>query len=75
MAAPNVNSVATRRIWELFFALPVDVQKLAVKNYRMWRRDPRHPSLRFRRLQGSADRFSVRGGSIIAPLANGPAIP
>jgi hypothetical protein len=57
-----VNSVATRRFWALFHALPDDVQQLAIKNYRLWRRDPHHPSLHFRRLQGSADRVSVRVG-------------
>ena len=57
-----MNSVATRRFWALFQALPDDVQQLAVKNYRLWRRDPHHPSLHFRRVQGSADRFSVRVG-------------
>jgi len=57
-----VNSVATPRFWELFFALPADVKELAVRNYDLWRRDPRHPSLHFRRLQGSTDRFSVRVG-------------
>jgi hypothetical protein len=46
----------------LFHALPGDVQQLAVKDYRLWRRDPHHPSLHFRRVQGSADRFSVRVG-------------
>ena len=34
----------------------------AVISYRLWRRDPRHSSLRFRRLQGSEDHFSVRIG-------------
>ncbi len=62
MASTEVNSVATRRFWDLFDALPRDIQKLAVKNYRLWQRDPHHPSLHFRRLQGSADRFSVRVG-------------
>ena len=57
-----MKSVATQRFWELFRALPDEVQNLAVKNYRLWQRDPRHPSLRFRRLQGSDDRFSIRGG-------------
>jgi hypothetical protein len=52
-----MKSVATRRFWELFDALPVDVQKLAVKNNRLWRENPKHPSLRFRLLQGSKDRF------------------
>jgi hypothetical protein len=57
-----VKSVASRRFWDLFNALPDDIQKLAVKNYRLWRDNPRHPSLCFRRLQGSSDRFSVRVG-------------
>jgi len=43
-------------------ALPVEIQKLAAKNYHLWRQNPRHPSLRFRRLKGSEDRFSIRIG-------------
>jgi hypothetical protein len=62
VAAAAVNSLATRRFWDLFYSLPRDVQKLAVKNYRLWQSDPHHPSLHFRRLQGSPDRFSVRVG-------------
>jgi hypothetical protein len=57
-----VKSVATRRFWELLQVLPPEVQNLAVKNYHLWRRNPSHPSLRFRRLKGSEDRFSVRVG-------------
>jgi hypothetical protein len=57
-----MKSVATRRFWELFHALPVDVQKLAVKNYRLWRQNRNHPSLHFRILQGSKNRFTVRIG-------------
>ena len=62
MAAAEVNSVASRRFWLLFNALPDDIQKLAVKNYRLWRSNPSHPSLHFHRLQGSPDRFSIRVG-------------
>lgn len=62
MAAEEVNSIATRRFWDLFNTLSPEIQKLAVKNYELWRRDPHHPSLHFRRLQGSKDRFSVRVG-------------
>ena len=57
-----MKSVATRRFWELYHAFPENIQRLAVKNYVLWRRDPHHPSLRFRRLQGSEDRFSLRVG-------------
>jgi hypothetical protein len=63
VAAGKVNSVVTRRFWDLFHALPDEVQSAAVKSYHLWRRDPRHPSLHFRRMQGSADRFSVRVGA------------
>jgi hypothetical protein len=62
LADATLNSVATRRFWDLFHKLPADVQDLAVKNYKLWQRDPYHPSLRFRRLKGSADRFTVRVG-------------
>jgi hypothetical protein len=57
-----MKSVATRRFWVLFRALPVDIQKLAVKNYRLWCENPNHPSLHFRLLQGSKNRFTVRVG-------------
>ena len=33
-----------------------------MKNYRLWRDDPHHLSLRFRRLKGSPDRVTVRIG-------------
>jgi hypothetical protein len=32
-----VKSVATRRFWSLFLALPQDVQQTAIKNYHLWR--------------------------------------
>jgi len=62
VAVSKVKSVATRRFWALFQALPSDVQSLAVKNYHLWRGNPGHPSLHFRRLQGSEDRYTVRVG-------------
>lgn len=57
-----MNSYASSRFWSLFFSLPPDVQELAIKNYKLWLRDPHHPSLRFRRLQGSDCRYTVRVG-------------
>ena len=69
MAISKVKSVATRRFWALFQVLPSEVQRLAVKNYRLWRRNPGHPSLHFRRLQGSEDRYTVRVGDHYRALA------
>jgi hypothetical protein len=63
VATAEVKSVATRRFWSLFHALPADIQELAIKNYRLWRRNPHHPSLHFRRLKGSEDRFTIRVGN------------
>ena len=62
MAPAPVKSSATRCFWALFDALPPAVQELASKNYRLWLLNPQHPSLHFRRLEGSSDRFSIRVG-------------
>jgi hypothetical protein len=69
MAVSRVKSIATRRFWELFRALPSEIQNLAVKNYHLWRQNPHHPSLHFRRLQGSEDRYSIRVGDHYRALA------
>jgi hypothetical protein len=57
-----MKSVASRRFWDLFHKLPTGVQKLAAKNYHLWQENPSHPSLHFRRLGGSEDRFTIRVG-------------
>jgi hypothetical protein len=57
-----VKSVATRRFWQLFQALPLEAKDLAIKTYRLWRKNPSHPSLHYRHLKGSPDRFTVRIG-------------
>lgn len=57
-----MRSRASRRFWERFHTLPAPVQALAIKNYRLWLREPAHPSLHFHRLRGSLDRYSVRVG-------------
>lgn len=57
-----MKSLASRRFWNLFHALPSGVQSLAVKNYKLWRHNPDHPSLHFRRLKGNEDRFTIRVG-------------
>jgi len=62
VAHAEVKSFATRRFWNLFNALPADMQKLAARNYRLWLQDPNHPSLHFRRLKSSEDRYTVRVG-------------
>ncbi len=41
---------ATARFWKLYEALPPDIQRLADKNYELFRQDPQHPSLHFKRV-------------------------
>jgi hypothetical protein len=40
-------------------ALPAEVRRVALKNYRLWRRNPHHPSFHFKRV---GDYWSVRVG-------------
>lgn len=50
---------ASARFWQAYDALPSEVQRLADQNYELLKRDPRHPSLHFKK----AGRFwSVRIG-------------
>jgi hypothetical protein len=58
-----MTSRATRRFWKLYESLPEPVQRLAAKNYWLWRNNPAHPSLDFKQLHGSGERFSVRVGN------------
>ena len=41
---------AAHSFWEHFRALSPELRRLAVKNYRLLRRDPRHGSLQFKRV-------------------------
>jgi hypothetical protein len=57
-----MRSKATARFWARDGRLPPRTQRLAEKTYRLWRRDPSHPSLHFKKLHGTPDLFSVRVG-------------
>ncbi len=45
--------------WDLYKKLPPDIQKLADKNYDLLRSDPRHKSVRLKKV---GDYYSVRIG-------------
>jgi hypothetical protein len=64
-----VNSAATTNFWRLYLSLPPAAQNLANKTYQLWRSNPAHPSLRFRRLQGSSTRYTIRIGDHYRALA------
>ena len=55
-----MNSRTTRSFWKHFDALPVGVRDQAQKSYQLWRDDPSHPSLHFKRIHAREPLFSVR---------------
>jgi hypothetical protein len=57
---------ASRKFWELYEALPGSVRELADKSYELLKRDPRHPSLHFKKI---GDHWSVRVGAYYRALA------
>jgi len=58
-----VKSLATTRFWLLYSRLPEAVRNLADKNYELWQKDTRHPSLHFGKVKGSQELYSIRIGA------------
>jgi hypothetical protein len=57
-----VKSVLTEDFIIHFRSLPEAVRELARKNYRLWRENPNHPSLQFKRVHQTEPLYSVRIG-------------
>lgn len=49
----------TRRFWQSYSELPPEIQNLADQNFALLKRDPRHPSLHFKK---TGKLWSVRVG-------------
>jgi hypothetical protein len=45
-----VKHFASPKFWTAYEALPLPVRKLADANYELLKRDPRHPSLQFKKV-------------------------
>ncbi|MGB7746357.1 MAG: hypothetical protein WBN75_03640 [Verrucomicrobiia bacterium] len=43
-----MNSKAASTFWKSYEKLPVEIRRLALKNFRLWLANPRHPSLHFK---------------------------
>lgn len=57
---------ATRRFWACYEALPPEIKRLADKSFGLLKKNPRHPSLQFKKI----GRFSsVRIGLFFRALA------
>jgi hypothetical protein len=61
-----MNHRASPRFWACYHALPEDVRCLADKCYQLWRDDPQHPSLHFKKV---GRLWSVRVGLHYRALA------
>ena len=52
-----MESRAVRTFWDRYHALTPEIRRLADKQYRLWVRNPNHPSLRFKKV---GDYWSAR---------------
>jgi hypothetical protein len=52
----------TKSFRKLFGELPKEIQESALKAYRIWRKNPQHPSLQFKQVHTQLPVFSVRIG-------------
>ena len=58
-----MKSRTTREFWKLYDKLPRSVQLQARVVYSRWRKNPRHPSLRFKCVNGRLAVYSIRVGA------------
>jgi hypothetical protein len=61
-----MSSSITKSFRSWFKNLPPEIQRLARKNFKLWLRDPAHPSLHFKKVK---EFWSVRVGSRHRALA------
>ena len=57
-----MTSRITEEFVHLFARLPPEIKSLARKNYRLWRENPSHPGLQFKRVSDQEPIYSVRIG-------------
>jgi len=57
-----ITSRTTPAFRQAFASLPNEVRQQAQRAYRLFRRDPRHPGLRFKKVDEESNVYSVRVG-------------
>jgi hypothetical protein len=57
-----MRSRTTRSFWERFTRLPEPVRRQATQAFRLWRQNPGHPSLAFKRVHATEPIYSARIG-------------
>ncbi len=62
ISLPSEEYLREDSYWNGFDELPDEMRKLAEKNYKLWKENPSHPSLRFKKVHEKMDIFSFRVG-------------
>ncbi|HEY3874506.1 MAG TPA: hypothetical protein VGM92_03440 [Candidatus Kapabacteria bacterium] len=57
-----MTSFASRRFWKAFHTLPHQIQDQAERAYTLWKENPYHESLDFKRIHSKRPIYSVRIG-------------
>ena len=57
-----MKSRTTHSFWQAYDTLPPTVRRAAVRAYTLWRANPDHPGVRFKRISGGHAVFSARIG-------------
>lgn len=55
-----MNSRTTTKFWRLYDKLPKEIKAQAKKNYKLFREDPTHPGLFFKKVHPQQPIFSIR---------------
>ncbi len=55
-----MKSQTLPQFWKLYYQLPLDVRRRAVKAYRIWRENPQSPGLQFKLVSPRKPIYSVR---------------
>jgi hypothetical protein len=63
-----MKSQATLRFWEPYERLPASVQQQARRAYQMWKENPRHRSVRFKRVDDQEPVYSARVSNVYRAL-------
>ncbi len=56
------NLLREESYWKHFDELPPEIRLLAEKNYHLWKENPQHPGLRFKKIHAELPIFSFRVG-------------
>lgn len=55
-----MNSRTTQRFRKLYRNLPIEIRKKVRETYQLWRENPAHPSLQFKRVSKAFPIYSAR---------------